>query len=92
MGKINGVAHATAQGWLVRTRARGLLHYQVAGDSSLRPASEVTRVGFPPVSGAASLVRVRDNDDLVVSNEVDDAVGNTSVPLRRRRGMRWRPR
>ena len=25
MGKINGVAHATAQGWLVRTRARGLL-------------------------------------------------------------------
>lgn len=25
MAKINGVAHATAQGWLVRTRARGLL-------------------------------------------------------------------
>ncbi|CAG7600780.1 hypothetical protein ACFPZL_02110 [Leucobacter soli] len=25
MGKINGVAHTTAQGWLVRTRARGLL-------------------------------------------------------------------
>lgn len=25
MSKINGVAHATAQGWLVRTRARGLL-------------------------------------------------------------------
>ncbi len=25
MAKINGVAHATAQGWLVRTRSRGLL-------------------------------------------------------------------
>jgi len=25
MAEINGVAHATAQGWLVRTRARGLL-------------------------------------------------------------------
>jgi hypothetical protein len=25
MAQINGVAHATAQGWLVRTRSRGLL-------------------------------------------------------------------